>query len=80
MTSAFPSFRPLLFQTSEHVASSPALGDIIPFSIIIQFLFTRAPPELKSLPGKEVKPESSLLVFLLNSVNVGDSPTPPLTH
>ncbi|XP_040116754.1 conserved oligomeric Golgi complex subunit 5 isoform X2 [Oryx dammah] len=42
------SFRPLLFQTSEHVAGSPALGDIIPFSIIIQFLFTRAPPELKS--------------------------------
>uniref|UniRef100_A0A8B9WPU8 Conserved oligomeric Golgi complex subunit 5 n=1 Tax=Bos mutus grunniens TaxID=30521 RepID=A0A8B9WPU8_BOSMU len=42
------SFRPLLFQTNEHVASSPALGDIIPFSIIIQFLFTRAPPELKS--------------------------------
>ncbi|KAM5236599.1 conserved oligomeric Golgi complex subunit 5 isoform 2-T2 [Ctenodactylus gundi] len=42
------SFRPLLFQTSEHVASSPTLGDIIPFSIVIQFLFTRAPPELKS--------------------------------
>ncbi|KAB1276598.1 Conserved oligomeric Golgi complex subunit 5, partial [Camelus dromedarius] len=42
------SFRPLLFQTSEHVASSPALGDIIPFSVVIQFLFTRAPSELKS--------------------------------
>ncbi|XP_058930495.2 conserved oligomeric Golgi complex subunit 5 isoform X1 [Kogia breviceps] len=42
------SFRPLLFQTSEHVASSPVLGDIIPFSIIIQFLFARAPPELRS--------------------------------
>ncbi|XP_007504497.2 conserved oligomeric Golgi complex subunit 5 [Monodelphis domestica] len=42
------SFRPLLFQTSEHVANSPALGDIIPFSIIIHFLFTRAPAELKS--------------------------------
>ncbi|EDL36904.1 mCG22471, isoform CRA_b [Mus musculus] len=42
------SFRPLLFQTSEHVADSPAVGDIIPFSIIIQFLFTRAPAELKS--------------------------------
>uniref|UniRef100_A0A8C5KX04 Conserved oligomeric Golgi complex subunit 5 n=1 Tax=Jaculus jaculus TaxID=51337 RepID=A0A8C5KX04_JACJA len=42
------SFRPLLFQTSDHVANSPALGDIIPFSIIIQFLFTRAPAELKS--------------------------------
>ncbi|XP_012576384.1 PREDICTED: conserved oligomeric Golgi complex subunit 5 isoform X2 [Condylura cristata] len=42
------SFRPLLFQTSEQVAKSPALGDIIPFSVVIQFLFTRAPPELKS--------------------------------
>ncbi|KAL4826609.1 hypothetical protein H8958_006309 [Nasalis larvatus] len=42
------SFRPLLFQASEHVANSPALGDVIPFSIIIQFLFTRAPTELKS--------------------------------
>ncbi|XP_065521994.1 conserved oligomeric Golgi complex subunit 5 isoform X3 [Lathamus discolor] len=42
------SFRPLLFQTSEHIASSPALGEVIPFSIILQFLFTRAPAELKS--------------------------------
>ncbi|KAK2535558.1 Cog5 [Columba livia] len=42
------SFRPLLFQTSEHIASSPALGEVIPFSIILQFLFARAPPELKS--------------------------------
>uniref|UniRef100_A0A8D0LD35 Component of oligomeric golgi complex 5 n=1 Tax=Sphenodon punctatus TaxID=8508 RepID=A0A8D0LD35_SPHPU len=42
------AFRPLLFQTSEHIANSPAVGDIIPFSIILQFLFTRAPPELKS--------------------------------
>ncbi|XP_041513912.1 conserved oligomeric Golgi complex subunit 5 isoform X1 [Microtus oregoni] len=42
------SFRPLLFQTSEHVADSPAVGDVIPFSIVIQFLFTRAPAELKS--------------------------------
>ncbi|XP_062494267.1 conserved oligomeric Golgi complex subunit 5 isoform X2 [Pezoporus occidentalis] len=42
------SFRPLLFQTSEHIASSPALGEVIPFSVILQFLFTRAPAELKS--------------------------------
>ncbi|XP_063164073.1 conserved oligomeric Golgi complex subunit 5 isoform X2 [Candoia aspera] len=42
------SFRPMLFQTSEHISNSPAVGDIIPFSTIIQFLFTRAPPELKS--------------------------------
>nr|XP_033813788.1 conserved oligomeric Golgi complex subunit 5 isoform X2 [Geotrypetes seraphini] len=42
------SFRPLLFQTSEHIANSPAVGDIIPFSTILQFFFTRAPPELQS--------------------------------
>uniref|UniRef100_A0A4W3HQM3 Conserved oligomeric Golgi complex subunit 5 n=1 Tax=Callorhinchus milii TaxID=7868 RepID=A0A4W3HQM3_CALMI len=42
------SFRPLLFQTSEHMANSPAVGDIVPYSSILHFLFTRAPPELKS--------------------------------
>ncbi|XP_047245427.1 conserved oligomeric Golgi complex subunit 5 [Girardinichthys multiradiatus] len=42
------SFRPLLFQTSELIASSPALGDLIPYSTVLHFLFTRAPPELKS--------------------------------
>ncbi|XP_048410241.1 conserved oligomeric Golgi complex subunit 5 [Stegostoma tigrinum] len=41
------SFRPLLFQTSEHIASSPAVGDIVPYSTILHFLFTRAPPDLK---------------------------------
>ncbi|XP_069576367.1 conserved oligomeric Golgi complex subunit 5 [Brachyistius frenatus] len=42
------SFRPFLFQTSEMVANSPAVGDLIPFSTLIHFLFTRAPPELKT--------------------------------
>ncbi|XP_073508309.1 conserved oligomeric Golgi complex subunit 5 isoform X4 [Phyllobates terribilis] len=42
------SFRPLLFQTSEHIANSASVGDLIPYSIILQFLFTRAPQELKS--------------------------------
>uniref|UniRef100_A0A8C9RBS0 Conserved oligomeric Golgi complex subunit 5 n=1 Tax=Scleropages formosus TaxID=113540 RepID=A0A8C9RBS0_SCLFO len=42
------SFRPLLFQTSEHIANSQATGDLIPYSTILHFLFTRAPPELKS--------------------------------
>ncbi|XP_040268774.1 conserved oligomeric Golgi complex subunit 5 isoform X2 [Bufo bufo] len=42
------SFRPLLFQTSEHIANSASVGEIIPYSVILQFLFTRAPPELKS--------------------------------
>ncbi|XP_043963487.1 conserved oligomeric Golgi complex subunit 5 isoform X2 [Gambusia affinis] len=42
------SFRPLLFQTSELIASSPAVGDLIPYSTVLHFLFTRAPSELKS--------------------------------
>ncbi|XP_071081856.1 conserved oligomeric Golgi complex subunit 5-like [Haliotis cracherodii] len=42
------SFRPLLFQTKEHIAQSPALGEIIPYSTAIHFLFARAPQELKS--------------------------------
>uniref|UniRef100_A0A8P4GBB6 Conserved oligomeric Golgi complex subunit 5 n=1 Tax=Dicentrarchus labrax TaxID=13489 RepID=A0A8P4GBB6_DICLA len=42
------SFRPLLFQTSELIASSPAVGDLIPYSTLLHFLLTRAPSELKS--------------------------------
>ncbi|KAJ8006763.1 hypothetical protein DPEC_G00110590 [Dallia pectoralis] len=42
------SFRPLLFQNSELIASSPAVGDLIPYSTLLNFLFTRAPSELKS--------------------------------
>ncbi|KAA8580431.1 hypothetical protein FQN60_005966 [Etheostoma spectabile] len=43
-----PEMEPLLFQTSELVASSPAVGDLIPYSTLLHFFFTRAPPELKS--------------------------------
>ena len=42
------SFRPLLFQTVEHLAQSSAVGDVIPFSLVLHFLFARAPTELKS--------------------------------
>ncbi|KAG2459954.1 COG5 protein, partial [Polypterus senegalus] len=38
----------MLFQTSEHIAGSQTIGDIIPYSTILHFLFTRAPMELKS--------------------------------
>ena len=44
----FIAFRPLLFQTSEHISTGPALGDIIPYSAVLLFLFSRAPPELKA--------------------------------
>ena len=42
------SFRPLMFQTVEHLALSPVVGDVIPHSILLHFLFARAPAELKS--------------------------------
>ncbi|RXG60114.1 Conserved oligomeric Golgi complex subunit 5 [Armadillidium vulgare] len=42
------AFRPLLFQTPEHIASSPSIGDVIPYSTILHYLFGRAPPELRS--------------------------------
>ncbi|XP_076861700.1 conserved oligomeric Golgi complex subunit 5 [Brachyhypopomus gauderio] len=42
------AFRPLLFQTSEHIASSQAVGELIPYSTVLHLLFTRAPAELKS--------------------------------
>jgi len=42
------SFRPLMFQTAEHLAQSPAVGDVIPHSVVLHFLFARAPPDLKS--------------------------------
>lgn len=37
------SFRPLLFQTPSHISQSPVLGEIIPYSIALQFLFSRTP-------------------------------------
>ncbi|KAL4226453.1 Conserved oligomeric Golgi complex subunit [Mactra antiquata] len=42
------AFRPLLFQTIEHIADSPALGDIISHSLLLHFMFARAPAEIKS--------------------------------
>uniref|UniRef100_A0A8C4R8S3 Conserved oligomeric Golgi complex subunit 5 n=1 Tax=Eptatretus burgeri TaxID=7764 RepID=A0A8C4R8S3_EPTBU len=42
------AFRPLLFQTNEHVAASPALGDPMPYSYALLLLLSRSPPALKS--------------------------------
>uniref|UniRef100_A0A3Q2ZCK3 Conserved oligomeric Golgi complex subunit 5 n=1 Tax=Hippocampus comes TaxID=109280 RepID=A0A3Q2ZCK3_HIPCM len=43
------SFRPLLFQTSNLIVKSPAVGDLIPYSTVLHFLFARAPSELKAV-------------------------------
>lgn len=42
------SFRPLLFQTVDHLAQSTTVGDVVPYSLVLHFLFARAPAELKS--------------------------------
>ncbi|KAL1482905.1 hypothetical protein MTO96_033491 [Rhipicephalus appendiculatus] len=42
------ALRPLLFQSPQHVAQSPMLGDVVPHSLMLHFLFAKAPPELRS--------------------------------
>lgn len=42
------AFRPFLFQTPEHIIASPIIGEVIPYSTVLHFLFAKAPPELRS--------------------------------
>lgn len=42
------AFRPLLLQTPSDILSSPALGDVVPYSLVLHFLFSFAPKELRS--------------------------------
>lgn len=42
------AFRPLLFMASEGVADWAAIGDVIPHSSVLHFLFSRAPNEFRS--------------------------------
>ena len=39
--------RPVLFQSSECVASSDVVGDVIPYSIALHLLYTRAHPDIR---------------------------------
>lgn len=41
------SVRPLLFQTPEHIVTSPAIGDVIAHSTILHMLFSRASGQLQ---------------------------------
>ncbi|XP_065939471.1 conserved oligomeric Golgi complex subunit 5-like [Magallana gigas] len=42
------AFRPPLFQNGERISKSQVVGDIIPHSTILHFLFARAPQKMKS--------------------------------
>lgn len=42
------AFRPMLFQTPEHIVKNTTVGEIVPFSTVLQFLFSKAPKELMS--------------------------------
>ena len=46
--STLRAFRSLLFMQAEDVSDSPVLGQALPFSTALHFLFTKSPPELKS--------------------------------
>jgi len=52
--------RPLLFQSVDHVSDSPALGETIPHSALLHFLFARAPADIKS--PHVVRPKIIVLV------------------
>jgi len=39
--------RPMLFQTAEHISKNVAVGDVVTYSLVLQFLFSRAYPGLK---------------------------------
>lgn len=42
------AFRPLLFMTNDAIMEHTSVGEIIPYSTVIHFLFSRAPEEFKS--------------------------------
>jgi len=42
------SLRPLLFLSVEEILDSPALGDVIPYSLVLLSMFSRGPSELLS--------------------------------
>lgn len=42
------AFRSMLFMQPEDIPNCPTLGDALPYSIALHFLFSKAPPELKS--------------------------------
>ncbi|XP_068713905.1 conserved oligomeric Golgi complex subunit 5-like [Montipora foliosa] len=41
------SFRPLLFQTPQDIVDNPSLGESLSRSVVLHYLFSRAPNELK---------------------------------
>ncbi|OQR77807.1 conserved oligomeric Golgi complex subunit 5-like [Tropilaelaps mercedesae] len=45
---ALQAFRPLLLLPAEQIAQAYAVGPVVPYSTALQFLFSRAPPEMKS--------------------------------
>ncbi|XP_039251154.2 conserved oligomeric Golgi complex subunit 5-like [Styela clava] len=42
------AFRPLLFVTDAGISESPSVGEVIPYSTVIHYLFSRAPDEFRS--------------------------------
>lgn len=45
---ALRAFKPVLFQEAETISKLPIIGDLMPYSVALQFLISSfAPPELK---------------------------------
>ncbi|XP_065066714.1 conserved oligomeric Golgi complex subunit 5-like isoform X2 [Rhopilema esculentum] len=41
------AFRPLLFQSLDEIQSNPALGEALPYTVVLHFLFSKAPLDLR---------------------------------
>ncbi|XP_057297247.1 conserved oligomeric Golgi complex subunit 5-like isoform X1 [Hydractinia symbiolongicarpus] len=44
----FRAFRPLLFQAIEDIPTNPNLGESLPYSVVLHFLFSKAPSNMQS--------------------------------
>jgi len=42
------AYRPLLFQSDQAIGDSPLIGEVLPHSLVLHFLFSRAPLDMRS--------------------------------
>jgi len=45
---AVKAFKSMLFNTLEDLVQSPLIGEVVPYSVVLHFIFAQSPPVLKS--------------------------------
>ena len=72
-------YRPLLFQALEDIPSNPSLGESLPYSVVLHFLFSQAPAHFVSPHTVCIIHQSGVLIFREKSV-LFSSQSPILTN